>query len=83
MFNQYPYQMFNPVMMEEYFRQQQTAYMQQLHHQEQRANILKMTNALRDYFEAARKVSPDYRSTAIDACMGVIVEQATKDGISR
>ncbi len=56
---------------------------QQLHHQEQRANILKITNALRDFFEAARKVSPDYRGAAIDACMGVIVEQAAKDGMGR
>ena len=80
MFNQFPYQMFNPIMMEEYNSQQQMAYMQQLHYQEQRENILKMMNALRDYLEAARKVSPDYWSTAIDACMGVIVEQAVKDG---
>ena len=83
MFNQFPYQVFNPVMMEEYYRQMQIADMQRGHHLEQQANILKMTNALRDYFEAARKVSPDYRGAAIDACMGVIVEQAAKDGGKR
>ena len=37
MLNQFPYQVFNPVMMEEYCKQQQMAYTQQLHHQDGRS----------------------------------------------
>jgi len=50
----------------------------QQHHAEQQKNIVEMRKAIQDYYEAARKVSPEYQQIAIDQCLQEIVIQASK-----
>ena len=41
----------------------------QQYHTEQQTNIVEMRKAIRDYCEAARKVSPEYQQVAINQCL--------------
>ncbi|WP_074886659.1 hypothetical protein [Butyrivibrio proteoclasticus] len=51
----------------------------QQHQAEQQKNILEMRKAIRDYCEAAQKVSAEYQQMAIDACLREIVIQVAKN----
>ena len=75
-YSNYPYILFNQSSLLNY-RQQNTNDYQQ-YHTEQQKNIVEMRKAIRDYFEAARKVSPEYQQMAIDQCLQEIVIQASK-----
>ncbi len=75
MYQNYPYGIFNPAYLDAYQAQQREAQRQW----EQNKNIADMVKALSDYFEAARKVHPDYQQAAFNACLAEILSQATKD----
>lgn len=80
MINQnYPYGIFNPAYMNFNLAQQMEARRQW----EQNKNIADMVKALSDYFEAARKVDPDYQQAAFDACLFEIFRQANRDNGGR
>ncbi len=69
-------QLFNP----QYANQ---AYLQQLQRQqydaEQRREILNAVKAIHDYFDAARKITPEYQQVAFDECiMAVMTELARR-----
>ena len=64
MFNQ---QYVNP----EYLRQVQV----QQYHAEQQKEIANAVKALQDYFDAAKKIAPEYRQAAFCACAAVILEE--------
>ncbi len=74
-YNNYPYGIFNPVYLDQYRIQQAEAERQW----EQQKNIGDMIKAISDYCEAARKVHPDFRQAAINACLTEIARQASKD----
>lgn len=74
-YNNYPYGIFNPAYLNQY-RFQQTEIKRQC---EQQKNIRDMVKAIADYCDAVRKVHPDFRQVAIDACLAEIACQATKD----
>ncbi len=68
-------QIFNPQYTnEEYLRQLQWRQRDA----EQRQEIVNVVKALHDYFDAARKIAPEYQQMAIDACIAVIVEEISK-----
>lgn len=75
-YSDYPYNIFNQSSLLSYGQQNITDYQQ--YHVEQQKNIVEMRKAIRDYCEAARKVSPEYQKTAIDQCLQEIVMQASK-----
>ena len=77
-YNQYPYNIFNQVMLANYSSisvDQQGALR---HETEQKENILKMRKAIADYCDAAKKVTPDYHECAMWNCLEEIVVQAMK-----
>lgn len=80
--NQYPYSIFNQDALNEFARRQRQNQEMQKHHMEQQKNILDIRKAIRDYCDAARKVSPYYQQEVIYACMEEIMLQAMKDGIN-
>ena len=51
----------------------------QQYHAEQQLEIFKATKALRDYCDAARKISPEYQQQAIIACIATILEEMNKN----
>ena len=71
-YTDYPYNIFNQNSLLNY--EQQIACQQ--HQIEQQKNIAEMRKAIRDYCEAARKVSPGYQQMAIDQCLQEIIIQA-------
>ena len=75
MYHNYPYEIFNSDYLNAYQAQQQEAQRQW----EQNKNIADMVKAISDYFEAARKVDPDYQQRAFNACLAEIINQAAKD----
>lgn len=75
MYQNYPYGIFNPDYLAKYQAQQREAQRQW----EQNKNISDMVKAISDYFEAARKVDPDYQQIAFNACLAEILMQAAKD----
>lgn len=75
-YNNYPYSIFNQSSLLNY-GQQNISSLQQ-HQVEQQKNILEMRKAIRDYCEAARKVSSEYQQMAIDQCLQEIVMQASR-----
>lgn len=75
MYQNYPYGIFNSDYLNAYQAQQWEAQRQW----EQNKNIADMVKALSDYFEAARKVHPDYQQAAFNACLAEIINQAAKD----
>ena len=74
-YNNYPYGIFNPLCLNQ-FQAQQIEIQRNL---EQQKNIYDMVKAISDYFEASRKVDPDYQQAAINACLAEIIRQAAKD----
>ena len=75
-YNNYPYSIFNQSSLLNYGQQNINSLQQ--HQAEQQRNILDMRKAIKDYCEAARKVSPEYHQMAIDQCLQEIVIQASK-----
>ena len=73
MYQNYPYGIFN----QNYLRSYQAQEAQR--QWEQNKNIVDMVKAISDYFEAARKVHPDYQQAACNACLAEIIKQAAKD----
>lgn len=68
-------QLFNP----QYANQD---YFQQLHWQqhdaEQRNEIINAVKAIHDYFDAARKITPEYQQMAFNACIAAVVTEMDK-----
>ncbi len=68
-------QLFNP----QYANQ---AYLQRLqwqqHDAEQRQEIMNAVKAIRDYFDAARKITPEYQQEAFNACITTIVAEMSR-----
>ena len=73
-YTDYPYNIFNQNSLLNYGNQNVNDYKQ--YHEEQQKNIIEMRKAIRDYCEAARKVSPEYQQIAIDRCLQEIIIQA-------
>ncbi len=71
MYQNYPYGIFNTSYLSQYQAQLQEAQRQR----EQDKNIIDMVKAITDYFEASRKVHPDYQQKAMDACLLEIARQ--------
>lgn len=71
----YPYNLFN----QEYINQNNIYNAQSIHNSEQKKNIENMVKAISDYCEAARKITPDYQQTALNACLAEIVAQMSKN----
>ena len=68
-------QFFNP----QYANQ---AYLQQLQWRqqdgEQRQEIMNAVKTIHDYFDAARKIAPEYQQMAFDACIAAVVAEMSK-----
>ena len=62
-YTDYPYNIFNQNSLLNYGKQNINDYQQ--YHVEQQKNIVEMRKAIRDYCEAARKVSPEYQQIAL------------------
>ena len=75
-YSEYPYNIFNQSSLLSFG--QQNTYSLQKYHVEQQKNIVDMRKAIRDYCEAARKVSPEYQQIAVDQCLQEIVIQASR-----
>ncbi len=75
MYQNFPYGIFNTSYLSLYQAQQQEAQRQW----EQDKNIADMVKAITDYFEASRKVHPDYQQKAIKACLAEIAWQIDID----
>lgn len=75
-YTDYPYNIFNQNSLLNFGNQNVNDYQQ--YHEEQQKNIIEMRKAIRDYCEAARKVSPEYQQIAIERCLQEIVIQASK-----
>ena len=68
-------QLFNPQYANEtYLRQLQW----QQYDAEQRQEITNIVKAIRDYFDAARKIAPEYQQMAFDACIAAVVAEMSK-----
>lgn len=67
-------QMFNP----QYVNQDYLRQLQIQHDQEQREEIAKAVKAIHDYFEAARKIEPQYQSIAFAACITATLDEMNK-----
>ena len=69
-------QLFNPQYANEtYLRQLQW----QQYDAEQRHEITNIVKAIRDYFDAARKIATEYQQMAFDACIAAVVEEMSKE----
>ncbi len=65
-------QLFNPQYANEaYLRQLQW----QRHDAEQRQEIRNIVKAIHDYFDAGRKIAPEYQQEAFNACVAAVVEE--------
>ena len=69
--NQWYGQMFNP----QYVNQTYLQQLQMQHDYEQRQEIAKAVNAIRDYFDAARKIEPQYQEMAFGACIEAVLAE--------
>ena len=68
-------QLFNPQYTNEvYLRQLQL----QQYDAQQRQEIANIVKAIRDYFDAARKIAPEYQQMAFDACIAAVVAEMSK-----
>ncbi len=69
---------------EQIFNQQYVnpAYLQQIqyqqYHSEQQMEIAKAVKALHEYFDAARKIAPQYQQQAFYACAAAILEEMAR-----
>ena len=50
----------------------------QQHDAEQRREIANIVKAVHDYFDAARKIAPEYQQMAFDACIAAVVAEMRK-----
>ena len=86
MYSNYPYGIFNEEQLRAYHaRLQQEHEIRQAQQREaqrqweQNKNITDMVKALSDYFDAARKVHPDFQQAAVYASLAEISAQLQKD----
>ena len=64
-------QMFNPL----YVNQKYLEQLQMQHDYEQRQEIAKAVKAIHDYFDAARKIEPEYQEMAFGACIAAVLTE--------
>ena len=64
-------QMFNP----QYVNRQYLQQLQIQHDYEQRQEIAKAVRAIHDYFDAARKIEPQYQEMAFGACVSAVLAE--------
>lgn len=69
--NQWYGQMFNP----QYANQNYLEQLQLQHDYEQRQEIAKEVKAIHDYFDAARKIEPQYQEMAFGACIEALLAE--------
>lgn len=50
----------------------------QQHDIQQRQEIINIVKSIHDYFNAARRIAPEYQQIAFDACIMAIVEEMRK-----
>ena len=74
MYQNFPYGIFNQDYLNAYQMQKEAQ-----RQWEQNKNIADMVKAISDYCEAARKVDPDFRQIAFNACLAEILNQSAKD----
>ena len=68
-------QFFNP----QYANAEYLRHLQwQQHDAEQRREIANIVKAVHDYFDAARKITPEYQQMAFNACIAAAVEEMSK-----
>ena len=68
-------QLFNPQYVNEaHLRQRQW----QQYDTQQRQEITNIVKAIHDYFDAARKIAPEYQQMAFDACIAAVVAEMSK-----
>lgn len=68
-------QLFNPQYANaEYLRQLQL----QQHDADQRQEIMNIVKAIHDYFDAARRIAPEYQQMAFEACIAAVVAEMSK-----
>jgi len=79
MYENYPYTLFNPNYLSYNQQSLQQAIEAQRKYMEQQKNIADMVKAISDYFEAGRKVSPEYQQQAFQACLAEVLLQLAKD----
>ena len=48
------------------------------HDFEQRREIMNIVKAIRDYFDAARRIAPEYQQMAFNACIATVMEEVAK-----
>ena len=72
--NQWYGQIFNPQYVIYNYLQQ----MQMQHDFEQRQEIAKAVKAIHDYFDAARKIEPQYQELAFAACIAAALDEMQK-----
>ena len=51
---------------------------QRQHEAEQQREILNAVKAIHDYFDAARKITPEYEQVAFISCIAAVVEELAK-----
>ncbi len=69
-------QLFNPQYVNEApLRQRQW----QQYDTQQRQKITNIVKAIHDYFDAARKIAPEYQQMAFDACIAAVVAEMSKE----
>lgn len=80
-YNQYPYNIYNPTYVNSTYLQQLQLQCQQAEqkHWEQKKKIRDMVKAISDYCSAAREIEPEYRQEAMNACLAEIAMQAAID----
>lgn len=68
-------QLFNPQYANEtYLRQLQWKQ----YDAEQRLEITNIVKAIHDYFDAARKIGPEYQQMTFDACIAAVIAETSK-----
>ena len=82
-YNQYPYNIYNPNYVNPAYLRQLEMQRQQIEaqrkHWEQQKKIGDMVKAISDYFKAAREIEPEYQQEAMNACLAEIAVQAAID----
>ena len=80
-YNQYPYNIYNPAYVNPTYLQQLESQIQQAVNKqwEQQKKIGDMVKAISDYCSAAREIAPEYQQEAMKACFAEIARQAAID----
>lgn len=76
MYNQYPYNLFNPTYITNYNLQQLE---EQRKYWEQQKKIEDLVKALHDFLDAAKDIAPEYQQQAFNACCAEIAIQAANE----